>query len=115
GTILGPRNEAPASGNFSTSLSSSTMVCTQKFQSWPASCEITLGNHSQRRPERITTEEPRKTGPLAFTRCPVSGNQTSSKKWVCNQPLCHADARPIIALLKLKVGKPQPNRPSQDF
>src|SRR2546426_12192475 len=94
-------------------LSISTLVCTQKFQSCPARVEITLGTQSQRRPERITTEEPRKTGPLAFTRCPVSGNQTSSKKRVCDQPLCHADACPIIGLLKLSVGKPQGYGPVQ--
>src|SRR2546430_12253075 len=68
-------------------------------------CSSDLGVKRERGPKRIAAEKPGESGALAGSGSAVAGDKASAKKWIGNKSLEFANARPIVGLLDLRVGK----------
>src|SRR5690242_1235954 len=75
--------------------------------------KVALGIKCEGTPLGVASEVPGETGALAVTRSAVAGNQARAKIRIGHHALQEADARPVVSLLKLQVGKLQADGLSQ--
>src|SRR2546423_2282004 len=107
GIILEPVYETSALGNFVGNLSVLALELGNEFDCGAGGGEVANRVEGERSPHGIAPKEPGEAGTLAGSRRPVSCDQTSAQRRIRDQSLNGTDARPVIGLLKLRIGQSQ--------
>ena len=102
---LEPVHEICALGNFVGDFTVFALEFADERERGARSGKVTGGVKRERGPKRIAAEKPGESGALAGSGSAVAGDKASAKKWIGNKSLEFANARPIVGLLDLRVGK----------
>src|SRR5207237_3890013 len=106
--ILKPIYKVCPLRDFMRDLAVRPLIFAEKIERDAGSWEVALRVQRQSRPQSITSKKPGESRALARARSSITCNQSRAQIRIGNQPLRHADARPIVRLLELRVGEVQP-------
>src|SRR5712672_1065025 len=113
--ILEPRNERRGLRDFVRYLSVFALIFADELERRARGSEIARGVKRERSPQRIAPEEPSETWTLAFARSAVASHQARAEERTVHDSLQHADARPVVGLLDLRVRQFHAERFAQIF
>ena len=113
GIVLEPVDEACALGNLVRDLSIVALELGDELEGGPSGGKVANRVESERGPEGIAPKEPREARTLACARSAISSNQARAERGIGGQSLDHADARPVVGLLELRVRKRKADGPAE--
>src|SRR5438876_7578787 len=107
---LEPVDKSGALRNFVRDLAVVALEFADECQSGTYRGKIAGGVQGERGPEGIAAEKPGEARALGLARSAVAGNKPGAEIRIADPSLELADARPIVSLLQLRVGKLKADR-----
>src|SRR5256884_519939 len=107
---LEPVDKSGALRNFVRDLAVVALEFADECQSGTHRGKIAGGVQGERGPEGIAAEKPGEARALGLARSAVAGNKPGAEIRIADPSLELADARPIVSLLQLRVGKLKADR-----